>query len=62
MDGEGSCVQTPLPSVKTGEGVRLRFLLRGGGVCTQAMGRAASIMFSLVNCNNVVNCNTCCKL
>ena len=56
MDGEGSLCTDPLPSVKIGEGALLRFLLRGGGVCTQAMGRAASIMFS------VVNCNTCCKL
>ena len=29
--GRVACVQTPLPSVKIGEGALLRFLLRGGG-------------------------------
>ena len=31
------CTDPPLPSVKIGEGPLLRFLLRGGGVCTQAI-------------------------
>jgi len=38
--------RSPLPSVKIGEGALLRFLLKGGEVCTQATEESAAQLLS----------------